>query len=108
MKTFNFALLTVLTMATGMVLGTSAAYAQQGNNCAPRAMVLERLTTNYGETRQTVGLAANNSVVEMFANIETGSWTFTVTLPNGMTCLAASGQAYENLSEALAPQGDEL
>ena len=32
---------------------------------------------------------------------ESGSWTITVTMPTGMTCLMASGQSYEALAEAL-------
>lgn len=33
-------------------------------NCAPRDMVVERLNEKYSETRQSIGLAANNAVVE--------------------------------------------
>lgn len=69
--------------------------------CAPRDIVLNRLATTYGETRQSIGLGANNHMVEVFASDETGSWTITVTRPGGITCLVASGQAFETLSEAL-------
>ncbi|MGB0658681.1 MAG: hypothetical protein ACPGNV_00790 [Mangrovicoccus sp.] len=44
-----------------------------------------------------MGLGANNSVVEIFASDKTGTWTITVTMPNGTTCLIASGQAFEDL-----------
>ena len=60
----------------------------------------------YGETRQALGLAQQGAVIEMFASETSGSWTITVTMPNGTTCLVASGQAYEELAEALSPQGD--
>lgn len=46
-------------------------------------------------------------VMETFASGETGSWTITVTTPNGMTCLVASGQAFETLAEALPQPGDD-
>ena len=76
--------------------------AAQGNpNCADRAQVLQRLASTYGESRQSVGLAANNTVVELFASAETGSWTITVTLPSGLTCLVAAGQGYEHVGETL-------
>jgi hypothetical protein len=48
-----------------------------------------------------MGLGANNAVVEVFASEETGTWTITVTMPSGLTCLVASGQSFETLAEAL-------
>lgn len=85
----------------------SAASAQNMRNCAPRDTVLDRLATGYGESRQSMGLGANNQVVEVFASSESGSWTITVTMPNGLTCLVASGQAFEELAEALPTQDDD-
>ena len=90
-----------------MVLAAQQASGQQSNNCAPRQAVLERLADRYGETRQSIGLGANNAVVEVFASSETGTWTITVTLPTGITCLVASGQSFETLAEALPPKGHD-
>ena len=81
--------------------------AAQNRNCADRAKVVARLAEGYGESRQAIGLGANNQVVETFANLESGTWTVTVTLPNGMTCLVASGKAFELVEEALAPVGEK-
>ncbi|KAA2314768.1 hypothetical protein DL237_07130 [Pseudooceanicola sediminis] len=69
--------------------------------CAPRDVVIKRLASGYGETRQSIGLGTNNSMVEIFASDVSGSWTITVTSPQGITCLIASGQAFETLAEAL-------
>lgn len=85
-----------------LILATDHAFAQS-NNCADRERVVERLADAYGESRQSIGLAPNNSVVEVFASLETGTWTITVTSPSGMTCLVASGQAYEAIEEDLTP-----
>ncbi len=85
-----------------MILATGHAFAQQ-RNCADRARVIERLATAYGESRQSIGLGANNSVIEVFASTDTGTWTITVTTPEGLTCLVASGQAFETLTEELKP-----
>lgn len=75
--------------------------------CAPRDIVLERLATTYGETRQSIGLGPNNQMVEVFASDATGTWTITVTRASGVTCLVASGQAFETLAEALpVPEKD--
>jgi len=90
-----------------MVLAASQVTAQVNRNCAPREMVLERLAEKYGETRQSIGLGADNAVVEVFASTDTGSWTVTVTTPNGLTCLVASGQSFETIAEALPAKGND-
>ncbi|MEM6306025.1 MAG: hypothetical protein AAF744_15005 [Pseudomonadota bacterium] len=97
----------VLTAAAALLLAMTTDIAAQGRNCAPREAVVDRLAEGYGETRQSMGLGANNAVVEVFASQETGSWTITVTSPNGVTCLVASGQGYETLAEVLPPKGDD-
>lgn len=77
----------------------------QGQNCGNRDLVVERLTTKYGESRQSIGMAPKGRVVEVYASHETGTWTITITMPNGVTCLVASGQSFENLDEPIAPAG---
>ena len=79
------------------------AAAQQ--NCAAREVVLGHLTENFGESRQSIGKAPEGRVVEVFASLETGTWTITITLPDGLTCLVASGEAFEHLAEDLQPAG---
>ncbi|PIE11602.1 MAG: hypothetical protein CSA70_10955 [Rhodobacterales bacterium] len=96
---------TLVALTLGMVANT--AMAQNARNCAPRDRVVSRLAESYGETRQSIGLGANNAVVEVFASNESGTWTITVTMPNGMTCLVASGQSYEELAEALPAKGND-
>ncbi|WP_435205150.1 hypothetical protein [Tateyamaria sp. 1078] len=106
--TRNFMMMGALA-ATALLgaFGATAADAQQQRNCGPRDVVVTRLAEGYGETRQSMGLGANNAVIEVFASEETGSWTITVTTPNGMTCLVASGQAFEELAEALPAKGND-
>ncbi len=106
-RTIKLFHLGALTAAAAVLLASTTDIAAQGRNCAPRDAVVNRLAEGYGETRQSMGLGANNAVVEVFASDETGSWTITVTAPNGVTCLVASGQGYEQLAEALPPKGDD-
>lgn len=93
----------ILTWVTA--LGIASAAAAQSQNCGQRAAVIATLADRYGESRQSIGMATEGRVVEVFASLETGTWTITITLPNGMTCLVASGQSYENLDEPLQPAG---
>ncbi|WP_377191268.1 hypothetical protein [Ruegeria meonggei] len=90
-----------MTMGLGiMVLAAQQVHAQ---NCAPRSDVVNRLAETYGETRRGIGIARQGAVIEVFTSDRTGSWTITVTLPDGMTCLVASGQTYETMTETLPP-----
>ncbi|GGG81505.1 hypothetical protein GCM10011415_33840 [Salipiger pallidus] len=95
-------------LAAGIAAATTGtAQAQGARACAPRDQVVSKLTEKYGETRQSIGLGSNNAMMEVYASSETGTWTITVTSAGGMTCLVASGQAYEMLEEALAkPESD--
>ncbi len=92
-----------MTIGLGIMVLAAQQVQAQNRNCAPRADVIERLAGTYGETRKGIGIARQGAVMEVFASDETGSWTITVTLPDGMTCLVASGQSFEALAEALPP-----
>lgn len=81
--------------------------AQSGPSCAPRDVVVERLAMTYGESRQSIGLGANNAVMEVFASDTSGTWTIIVTTASDLTCLVASGLAFETLSEALPAKGND-
>jgi len=86
-----------------MIIAGQQAQAQaQNGHCADHAVVVERLAERFGESRQSIGLGSDNAIVEVFASMDTGSWTITVTRPGGLTCLVAAGQAYQYLNEPLA------
>lgn len=95
--------LAFIAAAVGVI--STPALAQQQQNCGIRDTVVERLASKYGESRQSIGMAAKGRVVEVFASQETGTWTITITMPNGMMCLVASGESYENLDEPAKPAG---
>ena len=89
------------------VLSLMAGPVAAQTNCAPHADVVERLAAGYGEYRQSIGLAADNTVMEIYASLETGTWTIVVTRANGIACLVAAGRGYEPTNE-LAPPPDEI
>ena len=101
----------LIALSVGVValILSAASTRAQGSNCAERDAVIERLASKYGESRQSAGLAANQSLVEVYANPESGSWSITVTLPGGQTCLVASGMSFEALAQvAPAAMGVQL
>lgn len=90
----------------GYLLAAHGVMAQQAQ-CAERQTIVETLQARYGETRQSIGLAQNNGIVEVFASTSTGSWTILFTSPNGNTCLVASGDNYENIGSPPAATGEK-
>ncbi|HBZ43749.1 MAG TPA: hypothetical protein DEO85_06740 [Maritimibacter sp.] len=94
-------------LAMGLISGLIAATTAQGqtNNCAPRERVLDQLSKRFGEARQSIGLAAGNRVVEMYASPDTGTWTLTMTLPTGLTCIIGAGESFERVDEEVTPAG---
>lgn len=93
-------------VGAALTLATLPAHAQTPNSCGPRDALVERLSGKFGETRRGIGLGNQNTIVEVFASDDTGSWTVTVTLPDGRMCLVASGQAWEDRMDDLAYLAD--
>ena len=88
-----------------LTLATLPAHAQ-GQPCGKRADLVTRLSAKFGETRRGIGLGRADKIVEVFASDRTGSWTITVTMPDGRMCLLASGQAWEDRMDDLAHLAD--
>jgi hypothetical protein len=91
----------------GVVLWGAQAAQGAPAQCGPRGQVAATLAERYGETRRAIGLAANNTVMEVYASDE-GSWTITVTMPDGTMCLLAAGQNYEGMAEELPARGTRI
>jgi hypothetical protein len=73
--------------------------------CGKRDAITIALAERYGESRRALGLAQNGVLMELYA-AQSGSWTITITRPDGITCLVAAGENFQSLDEALPPPGD--
>ena len=67
--------------------------------CGERTQIVQRLQEKYGEARQGIGLQNDGSMLELFVSPERRTWSLLVTLPSGMTCLAAAGEGWEAMPE---------
>ena len=88
----------------GLILTPVAGHAER--QCAGHEMIAEALAKNFGEARRTMGLAQDNTVMELYASEKTGTWTLTVTMPSGMTCLVAAGNSFEWLAKVEPAAGN--
>jgi len=93
----------VLTRALAILTLTATQALAQGA-CMERAELVATLSDRYGESVTAAGLTSG-SYVEIWAG-PSGSWTFTMTSPAGVSCVIASGQSFEILN--VAPSGDAL
>jgi len=73
----------------------------QNAACGPHDQIVTHLAAEFGESLQSIGLTTDNTVLEVFASSETGTWTITVTTAGGPTCLVAAGRAFQNLQDPL-------
>lgn len=74
--------------------------------CAPHDIVSADLSLKFGEQPSSMGLAQDNTVMELYSSADSGTWTITVTLPSGLTCLVASGQNFETVTQPQVAKGD--
>ena len=74
--------------------------------CAPREAVLAGLEA-HGEDLQDAGITAGGVLAETFADPESGGWTWTLTRPDGTTCLLAWGGSWRALIDFSTGRGEE-
>lgn len=85
----------ILTAVAILTLSPLTADAQnRPPSCGMRADVVTHLDKKFGEERNNMMLDGRGNLVEMFSNLETGSWTLTVTIPDGPTCVMSSGESF--------------
>lgn len=87
----------------GMIFALNPTLANPAN-CSKRTDMVEKLNERFGESRQSTGLTPGGQALELFAHPETGTWTILLSLPNGTSCMMASGHAYQAI-KAPAGQG---
>jgi hypothetical protein len=93
-------------VAAGLIAATPAAEAETRQACAKRDQVIRKLEEKFGETLRSIGLHQSDGVVEVYSSEETGSWTILMTRPDGMSCLLASGQLWEQDAAPLHKPGE--
>lgn len=75
------------------ILSATAAGAQN-KPCELRANLLSTMKAS-GQHQVARGLDKAQDVIEIFTNPETGEWTMVSTLPSGVSCPIAHGEAFK-------------
>ncbi len=102
-KTAMLRVLGATLLALALLLGVRAPASAQ-SVCTTHAEVTKQLESRHSESQVGIGLASNGGVVEVFSTDDGSSWTIVMTMPNGMSCLVAAGEAWEQIIKvALGP-----
>ena len=93
-----------LAAAGALLIMASTASAQVV--CKDRTTFLRHLGASYLEAPVAMGLANNGSVIEVLSSQGGGTWTIIVTKPSGLSCIVASGEAWDTppVRALLGPQ----
>jgi hypothetical protein len=87
-------------LAAAAALIAAPAFAQtasSGPACVKRADLIKHLEAKYHEAPSAVGLADNGALLEVFSSKSGETWTVTVTMPNGISCMVATGQQWQDV-----------
>ncbi len=93
----------VIAVSGALLIGWSAFIppAQAQAMCGERRAVVQNLEQTYSEAPVSIGLASNGAVIEVLAS-PSGSFTIILTRPNGLSCVMAAGESWEDLPKRLA------
>jgi len=92
---------------TALMLGSvaTALPAMAQSPCGPRDQLIEKLEDSYGENRMGAGLRGNASIFEIWASADSGSWTILVTDTDGISCVMATGEYWQEMPAIAAGLG---
>ena len=94
-------------LACALAIGTLGCIAvlpaQAQQQCAPREQLVKVLNAKFQENQRAMGLINERAMMEVYISPR-GTWTMVVTNENGVTCVLASGEAWDELpATALGP-----
>lgn len=96
-------------LTAGLLFGMAAtAPPAFANNCALRSVVVDKLQSKYSEALTAGGLQGKKDVqtmVEVWASEQTGTFTVILTTPQGISCVVATGTDFFKHETPFLPDG---
>jgi len=74
-----------------MVIAAVASRASAQSSCNPRDVAYQKLKDLHGESRWGQGVNGRGTLVEIWVNRETGSWSVLWSKPDGLVCVVDVG-----------------
>ena len=93
-----------IAVALQALLGVSAPVkpAAAQSACTTRSQAVKSLSETYSEAQVAAGIASNGRLVEVFTSANGATWTIIFTMPNGTSCLVASGEGWISVPPRLS------
>jgi hypothetical protein len=88
----------LVSVVSALVLGSAAFAAPQ---CGPHKQVIEMLSKRFSEVPKAVGIVGEKRIMEVFLS-KKGTWTILVTNSEGLTCILAAGDDWEDVPDQFA------
>ncbi|PCH74384.1 MAG: hypothetical protein COC12_03775 [Rhodobacteraceae bacterium] len=95
-------------ISTALIFGTAAMAPPamaQSLACMPRTSLVQSLADRHGERLTGGGLRSTTQVVEIWSSDKTGSFTVFVSRADGISCVIATGQNWQNSAPKVVPDG---
>lgn len=80
-------------LGAGIGLAVTLPAQAQPMNCAERTDIIRKLA-NYQEEAEAIGLNKDGTLLEVFVSPQ-GTWTVLLSSPQGQSCIAAIGEAWQ-------------
>ena len=87
-----------LALASGILLAPAAA---QATVCMEHKTLVSYLSQKFSETPRALGLVASRNVMEVYVS-EEGTWTIVLTTAEGIACIVAAGDTWEDIKIAMS------
>jgi hypothetical protein len=100
-------LLTTSALVLGMAVAAPS-FAQAQMACGARNAVVAKLGEKYGEVRRGGGLVGATAIFEVWASATTGTWTILKTTPDGLACVMAVGEGWQDDDGNATPVGSPV
>jgi hypothetical protein len=84
----------------GTMLLLAAAFAipaNAGPSCGPRKEIVADLGQQFKEAPVALGLSNDGTVIEVLTSANGSTWTIMVSRPDGVSCLVAAGESWQEL-----------
>jgi hypothetical protein len=95
-RSFKFtAVLAAVTLFSSVGVASAAA------PCGSHDAIAKSLTTKFKEARRIMGVVNARAVMEIFMSAQ-GTWTVVVTDTNGLACIIAAGQDWQEVPVEMA------
>jgi len=97
----------VATFSAVLLLGAvasnhAAAADQQPTACGPRTDVVKALGDRFHETQSAMALTSVGTLLEVLTADDGATWTIIVSRPDGLSCVVAAGQNWQEKSDQAA------